>query len=245
MGELSTAMRLEELFSAAFVINLKRRQDRISEFWDDWDKHSGCPEGFVKRWNAFDNPTNGHAGCTRSHRELLALIAHSTADRVLIMEDDSSIITQEVLYEAGFRPGARVWNTWHSAQGSNLNERFDFLSAHLPDKWDVLYIGGGYGEPPISRYNKHVLRVGFIQTTSCYGVTREFARKFSVELNQKGNFDWHPGPIDNTIGGFAKDNLFYCLQPRLTYQRNSFSDIAGTSNSYLNSMTDPVHENMV
>lgn len=241
-------MRLEQFFDAAFVINLNRRQDRIADFWVDWGTHSGCSDNFVKRWEAFDNPTNGHAGCTRSHRELLAHIAASDYSQVLIMEDDSSIITQEVLYEAGFRPGSRVWNTWHDAPGSNLNERFDFLSEHVPhkwEKWDILYIGGGYGEPPISRINKYVLRAGFMQTTSCYGVTREFARKFTGALNSQGGFDWHPGPIDNTIGGFAKENLFYVLQPRLTYQRKSYSDITSESHSYLNSMTDPALENVV
>lgn len=237
---------LEHHFDAAYVINLDRRQDRLEQFEQDQKSNWRVPKDFVKRWQAFDNPTNCHAGCTRSHRMLLRHIASSGYDRVLVMEDDCAAITKPILERAGHYPGGKVWDTFckiNNGLGS-VNERFSELIPHVPE-YDVLYLGGGYGEPPISRVNEFVIRCGFMQTTSSYGISREFAEKWSNLVDAHGGLDHHPGPIDNLFGSFAKDHRYYVLQPRLTFQRESYSDITGQVNGYLDSMTNPLHENMV
>lgn len=239
-------MKLEEFFDRIFVINLDRRTDRWLECIHEFKEH-GIPMDKVVRISAFDHPTNGHEGCTRSHRALLRRVANSDWNLVLILEDDFSVITMDKLKQGGWFPNGDVWKTHDSIPcGSNLNERFDYLSKWLPEKWDVLYLGASYGEPPISRFNKHVLRVGFIQTTSSYGITREFAKVWSDKVDAAvGGLENHPGPIDNTFGGMAHEHLYYTFQPRLMFQRISKSDLDGQTNSRLGSMTDTNHENMV
>lgn len=240
---------LEQHFDACYCINLARRKDRWDESIAEISTHFGTRSGWVNRWNGFDHPTHGHSGCTRSHRELLRHIIKEGFKRVLILEDDFAVITLDRLKDKGFSPGYQVWDTFcqiNSGKGT-LNERFGALAYHIPDQYDVLYLGAGYGEPPISRLNKYVIRCGFMQTTSSYGITGEFAKVWTdrIDTETGGDLEKHPGPIDNVFGGFAKDHLFYVFQPRLLYQRESMSDITGLSNNYLYSMTDSRHEILV
>jgi hypothetical protein len=82
-----------------------------------------------------------------------------------------------------------------------------------------------------------------MQTTSSYGITRRFARKWTNMVGD--DLDKHPGAIDNLFGSFAKENRYYVLQPRLTYQIASQSDLTGRNNSYLMSMCDPTQESLI
>lgn len=239
---------LQNFFDKIFVINLHRRPDRWSDCVKELEAH-GIPKEAVTRFDAFDHPTSGHEGCTRSHRMLLRQIADSDWEQVLILEDDFQVITTDVLRESGFKHDNPVWQTFMSIPcGNNLNTRFQYLSRFLPPKWDVIYLGGGYGEPPISRVNEYVIRCGFMQTTSSYGITREFARVWTDKIDASmGDSDLqkHPGPIDNVFGSLSHDHNFYVFQPRMIFQRKSPSDITGENNSYLYSMTDTTHEKIV
>ena len=248
---------LERHFDACFCINLERRIDRWKETQSEIIKNFGVNPEWIRRFDAYAHPTSGHQGCTRSHRTLLRQIANGDWGRVLVLEDDVELVTFEALKPRGFRPGSKVWETHASIlKGSGtLNERFCELSAHLPAHYDVLYLGAAYGEPPISRLNKHVLRVGFMQTTGSYGITKHFAQEWTArvdaslgctdKMTEVEKLERHPGPIDNVFGGMAKDHLYYCFQPRLLFQRTSWSDLEDKESCHLNSMTDPVHENMV
>lgn len=237
---------INKFFDRVYYINLDRRPDRKSECEEELKKHWIEAE----RFSGFDHETSGHCGCSRSHRTLLRQIASDKSiKRALILEDDFQVVTLDVLKKGGFTPGSPVWKSHASIPASaNLNHRFSYLARFLPRDWDVIYLGAGYGEPPISRANKHVIRCGFMQTTSSYGITREMAQKWSDRVDaDMGSSDLskHPGPIDNVFGGMAKDFNFYVFQPRLMFQRKSMSDITGESNSYLFSMTDPVAESSI
>jgi len=248
---------LEQHFDACYCINLDKRTDRWEESLQEIKTHFGTREGFVKRWSGYHHPTNGHQGCTRSHRELLRHIVKRGYKRVLVLEDDFAVITVPRLIEKGFKPGYKVWDTFFSintGQG-NLNERFTSLSYFIPEFYDVLYLGAGYGENPISRLNSHVIRCGFMQTTSSYGITGHFAKIWSDKVDRLAGanpgmseeeiLSLHPGPIDNVFGTLSHDHAYYVLQPRLMYQRESMSNITDRVENYLYSMTDPVHENLV
>lgn len=240
---------IEAFFDRIFIMNLARRPDRWTDSVNEL-RESGISPSNVERFGAYDHPENGHQGCTRSHRVLIRNIADGPWGRVLVLEDDFQVITLEVLKSSGFRPGSKVWETFSSilAGGGNLNDRFEAMAPYLPREWDVLYLGAGYGEPPISRLNEHVIRCGFMQTTSSYGITKEFAKTWTEKVDASvggPNLERHPGPIDNVFGSMSKDHLYYVFQPRLLCQRKSKSDLDGETNSRINSMTDPVHESMV
>lgn len=232
---------INKYFNRVFLINLERRKDRLA----DSVRELGANDIEAHLFPAFDNPANGHAGCTRSHRMLIREIADGPWSRVLVLEDDIAAVTKSRLLVSGFKAHQSVWKTHCSVMNGlgTMSERFGALIPFLPDKWDVLYLGAGYGEPPISRHNEHVIRCAGMKTTGCYGITKEFAQKWTERVGP--DLDKHPGCIDDVFSAMARDFLFYVLQPRLAFQRKSPSDITGEENSYLYSMTDPTHEQMV
>jgi len=244
-------MSLESFFDKIFVINLDRRTDR-------WQ---ACLEEFAcykitkfERFRGYPHPTNGHQGCTRSHRELLRKLAVGPWERVLVLEDDFHVLTLKDLQDGGFIPESDVMKTFLSAPGG-LHRRFDYMVQFVPADWDVLYLGGGYGGPPITRVHRHVVRCGAMMTTSSYGITKQFAQIWTegvdamvrqqAEAAGTDLLESHPGPIDLTFSRFAAERQFYVFQPRLMIQRPSFSDLTERDEHYLMSMTDPNHEQMV
>jgi len=249
-------MSLNTYFDKIFCINLDRRPDR----WED------CLKQFklynikdVERFSAYDGlkanlevepSTSGVCGCARSHQILLQKAADGPWNRVLILEDDFHILTYPDLIAGGFTADSQVLKTFLSAPTDSLSARFDAMAQHVPDDWDILYLGGGYGQPPIARVHKHVVRCAGVHTTSSYAVTRARAKKLLLDI-RAGASSLHGtiiGGIDSVYYNFAQDHdryNFYIFQPRLMIQRKSKSDINGRLDSYLFSMTDPVHENMV
>jgi len=155
------------------------------------------------------------------------------------------LITKDVLQTNNFHPSVSVLPVWErhcSIMDGNgtLSERFGCFE--IPD-YDVLYLGAGYAEKPIKRINEHIIQVGRMFTTSSYGITKKFAQTWTERVGF--DLDSHPGAIDQVFGSFAHEFTYLCLQPRLTYQRKSYSDLNGGTNSYLQSMCDPEHENLV
>lgn len=241
-------MTINDYFQRVYLLNLKRRKDRHALAIQELAA-SGIDSSRVILWEAYDDPESGNRGCSRSHRELLREVADGPHDRVLILEDDFKVLTRDDLIQGGFtyKP-CPVMETFCSVLDGkgNLAERFEYLISFLPPSFDVLYLAAGYAEPPISRLNKHVLRVGRMLTTSTYAITREFARIWTRHIDAQYGTDYQQfSGIDNMIGELSHANQYYCLQPRLAFQRMSKSDLNGQENSYLMSMTDPYHENLL
>lgn len=254
-------MGLNDYFDKVFVINLARRTDRWEACQEELAKHNIVAE----RHLGYDHPWHGNAGCTRAHRELLRKIANGTWERVLVLEDDFHVLTYMDLVGGGFIDSGPVVKTFVGAPGRGLHERFDKMIVYVPSDWDVLYLGGGYGEDPIARVHKHVIRCGGMLTTSSYGITRRFARIWS-DLTDIGCLQAiaesdgpniyaaeerdtplgvYPGPIDSVFMRYAHDYHYYVFQPRLMIQGPGRSDLTGREESYLQSMVDCHHENLV
>ena len=139
-------MRLEQFFDKIVIINLKRRLDRMGECLSELEV-AKIPLSSVRWFEAFDQPTNGHAGCTRSHREVIKRISEGVyGDRVLILEDDFAAIHMELIKAGGWKPDGDVWKTFCKVLdgGGNMNDRFNFESQFVPENWDVLYLGASY-----------------------------------------------------------------------------------------------------
>ena len=69
-----------------FVVNLERRPDRLESIKKEMD-YIGWDYEYFK---AVD--TNSHVGCTRSHLEIIKIAKERGYEKVLIIEDDCTIM---------------------------------------------------------------------------------------------------------------------------------------------------------
>ena len=222
-------------FSKIIVINLARRPDRWAHFQAEMEK-IGVRLDQYERFEGYDRPaeaagypeaepekhyTNekaygwGNTGCTASHRGVLELIAHNHWARTLVLEDDAEVIDPK-----------------------NFAALWAHIETRIPEEWDLLYLGGHYGENPQARVNPNILRTGRMLTTSSYAITWQMARRMAP-------FICGTGPIDSLFGGFNRANLCFCFQPRLFAQYTNVSDIQNREMNNRMSMTDRYHESLL
>lgn len=187
---------LEHIFGdRIFCINVAARTDR-------WAHVQKLCEKFGIKLQRFDAKTgvlaegvvNGNAGCTASHRALLDLIVDQQMPNALIFEDDFDILHEDFM------------------------DKFEIIANELPANWDMFYLGGHYGEQPIARHSKHLIRCGRFLTTSSYGISLAMATKMRESIHGIG-------PIDSLYGGFHRDNLCLVADPRLVVQYPNVSDL--------------------
>lgn len=198
-----------------FVINLERRGDRWQHCQEQFAKF-GLTQ--VQRFEACVDPIperhDQNTGCTLSHRTLLDMQIANGWPRIMVLEDDFEIIFED------------------------FHERFENYIKDVPDDWDILYLGGGYGGPPMARVSKHVIRTGRMMTTSSYGITLAMAKKLAPHLVGSG-------PVDCLFSDRLEANKSYIFSPRLFIQYPNFSDLQGRHMANSASMLDGRHERMV
>lgn len=236
---------LETYFDKMFVINLAHRTDRMRHFNSEMARH-GVPVERIERFDAYHTPQHGIVGATKSHRAVIRQVAAGPWERVLIFEDDAEPLTLNKLKEGGFKPDQQVWKTFCSVLGGygTLQNRFGYLARYMPDKWDMFWLTGGYGDKPISRVNKHVIRFRYMKNCAAYGITRDFARWWTKWIDATVGEETS-GAVDDMFWEHADSFSYYIFQPRLMFTGKTKSDVNGQENSYLFQMTDPVAENMV
>lgn len=200
----------------------------------------------VERFEAYDRPDHGMIGATKSHRKVIRKIANGPWERALIFEDDAEPLTLKKIKDGGFVPTQDVWKTFCSVLGGvgTLQERFNYLARYIPEHWDMLWLGGGYGSPPISRLNKHVIRFREMKCCAAYAMTRDFAKEWTRRIDATVPAETG-GAVDEMFHPFADEFLYYIFQPRLIFTGMTKSDVSGTETSYLFSQTDPVSESSI
>ena len=217
---------MNDYFDKIICINRSSRTDR-------WDKFQKMCERYgleVARFNAhegtqLDGSFNGNYGCTSSHRGVLELICHNGWNRTLIFEDDSEAV----------EPG-RYGD--HAANRLPLMQQWEQIKSYIPEKWDMLYLGGHYGSRPQARLSQHIIKIDTMLTTSSYAVSLEFAKKIVTHI-------YGIGPIDSLMSGWQPTHQCYCVQPRLFVQYENESDLQHKVMDNAPCMLDPNHEAMV
>jgi hypothetical protein len=191
-------------FERVYVINLRRRPDRLRAFWErlkacQWpfgqpivypaiegDK-VGVPPEFTQGGGAY--------GCRMSHLRILQDCLMEDVPSVLILEDD-----------ADFRPDF----------GPTVQE---FL-ARVPDDWEGIMLGGQHHVPPVP-VREGVVRVRNAQRTHAYAARGRYLRC----LQQRwGNATVH---IDWLMRDWQHQFLVYAPSRWLVGQAGGRSDIRG------------------
>lgn len=203
-------MKINDYFDHVFCINCAHRIDRWTHVLEQCRLH----KIELERVDGVYIKGWGNDGCTASHRLVLEKIAEGPWDRVLVLEDDFECIYPDT------------------------QSKFEDLITWVPDDWELLYLGGHYGDKPRARINQHVILTGYMKTTSSYGITKAQAAKMAPAIAGIG-------PIDDLFSGFAMKDRSYILQPRLMVQYTGYSDLQQREMGNAACMMDTNHENMV
>lgn len=100
-----------------YVINLKRRDDRLKELRLPFDYTIFEATDGREVFSQYPIKQQGFMGCWDSHRRLFNKIKEENTEYTLIMEDDVDLV-------------------------ENFNERLNEVISELPNDWDLLYLGG-------------------------------------------------------------------------------------------------------
>lgn len=197
-------------FEKVYVISLKRRNDRLSDFlnglptpwiFNNVELYEGIDGLTLKKpdwWD--DNP--GSLGCFLSHKTLIEKCILENVNSVLILEDDAVFC-------------------------DNFNEKCSYFLDHVPNNWEMIYLGGQHLAKPHQEIIDDCVAIGTnINRTHAYALKKEGLIKI------KSYLDIEPWPIkqrhiDHYYGYLHKHKhiIPYCPLNMLVGQRKGYSDI--------------------
>ena len=204
------------MFERVYVINLKRRPDRLMLFmkrletygWPfkkpivypaiDGDK-VGVPPEFTQGGGAY--------GCRMSHLRILQDCLMEDVSSVLILEDDADTVPS--------------LNGSESSPARGFSEMVLEFLAKVPDDWDGIMLGGQHHAPPFPTGIPGVVRVRYAQRTHAYAARPSYMKALQ---RRWGNCTVH---IDWMMRDWQHQYRVYAPDPWLIGQAGGRSDIRG------------------
>ena len=206
---------LSDVFEEVYVINMPRRENRWEQFNrllpDDWpfkkpERYEALDGGIVTPppwWDA----GNGAWGCYKTHLRIMEDCLNHDVKSVLIFEDDAICV-------------------------ENFREKVELFWQHLPDDWEMVYLGGQHiqenqGLP--RKINEWVYHPFNVNRCHCYGFRgRKMLEKAYQHLHDFANWKV-PNHIDHYLGEFHKtiERGLYVPREWLVAQSEGQSDICG------------------
>ncbi len=203
-----------------YVINLDKRPERWEKCQKELKK-SGIGLENVERFsavNGYDHPAAdkidlvdaygnpdkapGNLGCILSHLKAYEDADEREFEGILMLEDD-------VVF------------------ANDFTRRFGEYSQQIPDDWQFVYFGGNNNEEPKSfKPNLKICQTTW--ATHSYMIRPDYRNKIIKRVYESGFGE----PIDNIYGGIQDGLDFYIFDPRITIQREGFSDIVGAERNY-------------
>jgi GR25 family glycosyltransferase involved in LPS biosynthesis len=205
---------INKYFDSVFLINLKKRKDRLSEFdelskkynfkyeiFEAFDGNQNIDDNFhynnIKITNQYGDARyfKSQIGCLISHLEILKICKNKNYKSSLILEDDVNFC-------------------------DNFEEKFINLFDNIPNDWQLLYLGGN--KPNFLENFNYCSLANNIHTTHSYAIKYEV---LDLIINYFENNIFNK-PIDCLYADIQNNIKTYIAKPYLTYQRQSYSDIA-------------------
>jgi len=196
---------LKDFVDRVYVINLKRRPDRLRAFFQRLQQYGwpfkepivypaiegdkvGVPPEFTQGGGAY--------GCRMSHLRILQDCLMDDVSSVMILEDDADLC-------------------------DGFPEKVAEFLKKVPSDWEGIMLGGQHHAPPIATGVEGVVRVRYAQRTHCY-----IARPSYMKALQRrwGNATVH---IDWLMRDWQHQFVVYAPDPWLVGQAGGRSDIRG------------------
>jgi GR25 family glycosyltransferase involved in LPS biosynthesis len=142
-----------------FVINLKRRKDRLENLNIPFDFE--IFEATDGKIHFHDEPPKsmGYLGCWDSHRRLLEKIKNDNLELAMIMEDDV-VLCDDFL------------------------KKLEIIFFELPEDWDLVYLGG-WNLGGIKKYSQNLNIAENILTTHCMIIRQKFVNTLLTAVNDR------------------------------------------------------------
>lgn len=194
------------MFDLSFVISLPKRYERYKNFM------TGYPYP-VRRFDALDGEAvmppdwwkagNGAWGCYRSHLSCIEQGMNENVGTLAIFEDDCEFVP-------------------------DFSERLQSFLQHVPQDWDMLYLGGQLlyaSDFPPQRINNYVYRPFEVHRTHAYVIRDKFFHTIYRHLLAPNWMAWEH--IDHHYGKLCRTGQYriYCPHRWLANQSCSYSDI--------------------
>jgi hypothetical protein len=210
--ESSQINPLKEQFDQVWVINLKRRPERLARFRNEIENANwpfiqpsvfpaieGDKVGVPNFWQT----GGGSYGCLRSHLILLERAILDDVRSILVLEDDALFTKTFAMDVARF-------------------------FSNVPKDWQCLMLGGQHTNSQPEPISPGVVRAGKgggIQRTHCYALRGQEVMKalYRVWADSAVHCDWVMGPCMANFNTYAPD-------PFLVGQADGHSDISGAQN---------------
>lgn len=196
---------LNQFFDKIYCINVDSRIDRWEESIKMFDKYNLV----VERFSAYE-PNVEPICCIkktelsliRSHREILKISKENNFKNVLILEDDVEFCDYVEEY-----------------RGLPLEKRFSDSINHLPESWDVFYLGcGNYTDNKIF-VGGEIYRMMYALTTHAIAINNKYFDFLIEKLESPSQV------LDHIYFGQLLQNESYGFSPNLMSQRGSYSSI--------------------
>ncbi len=193
-------------FEIVYYINLKHRKDRFEHINKELDK-TNINKNKINRIEGIYYKTFGILGCAKSHILALESFIKSGKENCIIFEDDFEFT----------KPQDEVNTLINTFFNSNIN-------------FDVLMLASNTLNESLTQH-KFLRKIIDAQTLSCYCVSKNFAPillknyKESVMMLEHIGQKVHQFCFDIYMKKLQPVSNWYCINPKIGRQMESYSDI--------------------
>lgn len=197
---------LNKHFDCIYVINLKRRPDRLAHITEQLVQINAtfklieavdgnnvkCNVKVGNGWNY-----KGVTGCAYSHKKVYEDALNNKFNKILVVEDDNIF-------------------------ADKFNEKFSCFIKQVPVNWEMLYFGGNH-QAKTKAVNINVELITHTYTTNCYAICCDILPellKYLPDDTEKLTM-----PIDVLLTTIQKRGRCYSHKPHICWQLGDFSDI--------------------
>ena len=191
-------VKIQDFFDNIYIINLKKRTDRLCHIKQELDKIN-CDIYTI--YEAIDGSTlnvntkikKGNYALCLTTKNILKEAKEKKFEKILILEDD-------VIFKDKF------------------NENFNNTIEHLPDDWDLFYMGANHMKPKIE-YNDKIDKLTYSYAAHFLGVKNTIYDVIIENIDR--------GEIENDVLYANLQSYYnaYCSKKQHVKQLASFSDI--------------------
>lgn len=209
-------MCLNQISKNIFVINLKKRTDRLRHIQEELKKINCNNYEIVE---AIDGNTinrspfinQGALGLVQTYFKIFELIKDKPTEEIIIIEDDC------VFHE-------------------NFCDRINNFINEVPNNWKILYFGGNHNElgnaqPPI-RVNNSVLKVHHTYSAHCVVIKTKIFFEL-IEILKSLRYQTDVG-----LSFLQKKYPCYTTSKKITWQVPTYSDIENKLVNYNSTLKD-------